>query len=208
MSNRSRTLRRKVSRQPLRRTLLIFVEGAKTEEQYIKSWASAYRGMVSVTVSDTRGVPLTLVKAACDTARKDRRISQKRGGPMYDEYWCMFDRDDHPNMKEAVEMARDNSIGVAVSVPCLELWFLIHFEDQTASINRASALSRSKGHLSCGKSLSSAALANLIERYPMAKGRAVALDDKHRGDGTGPFPNPSSGVWRVVDSIKWSGDTG
>lgn len=179
----------------------MFVEGEQTEEQYVKSWARAYRATVSVTVPKTHGTPVTLVKAASAEARRDRRIPAKQGGPVYDEYWCVFDRDAHPNVDQAFQMARDNDIFVALSVPCLELWFLIHFEDQTASIDRSHAQSRSSSHLSCEKSLTHDALEQLVTRYPAAKTRAVALDAKHRGDGTGPFPNPSSGMWRLVDSI-------
>lgn len=206
MNNRNRPLVRRVSKQATRRTLLLFVEGAKTEELYLTRWVREHRATVAVAFSNTRGSPLTLVKAACEAARRDRRISEKRGGPLYDEYWCVFDRDDHPNMDQAFQMARDNRIYVALSVPCLELWFLIHFEDQTAPIHRADAQSRSKSHLLCEKSLTDDALGQLVVRYPEAKSRAVALDTKHLGDGTGPFPNPSSGVWRLVDSIAKGDD--
>lgn len=202
MSNRSRSIRRKVSRRAQRRTLLVFVEGAKTEEQYLKGWASRHRESAAITISDTRGVPLTLVRAASEAARRDRRISKNRGGPLYDEYWCVFDRDDHPNVDQAVQMARDNGINTALSVPCMEFWFVIHFEDQTAAVDRFAVQSRSRDLLSCEKSLTPAAVNALVERYPAAKDRAIALDAKHRGDGTGPFPNPSSAVWRLVESIK------
>lgn len=206
MSNRNRRLERRASKRVELRNLLVFVEGEKTEEQYVKSWAREYRGTVSVTVPKTHGTPLALVKAASDEAKRDRRISAKRGGPNYDEYWCVFDKDEHPRMGEAIQMAKDNDIRVALSVPCLELWFLIHFEDQTASIDRSVAQSRSSSHLSCEKSLTHKALEQLIARYPEAKTRAIALDAKHRGDGTRPFPNPSSGVWQLVESIAKGDD--
>ena len=48
----------------------------------------------------------------------------------------MFDRDVHHKYADAIKMANDNGFRLAISNPCLELWFLLHFHDQTAWIHR------------------------------------------------------------------------
>jgi hypothetical protein len=49
----------------------------------------------------------------------------------------MFDRDEHPNFARAIDLADRHGIKLAMSNPCLELWFILHFEDQTAySLNQ------------------------------------------------------------------------
>ena len=114
----------------------------------------------------------------------------------------MFDIDEHPSLHEVRTMAADNGINLAVSSPCLELWFLLHYADQTAHIDRHDAQRRSADLLHCEKALTRDALESLEEFYPEARDRARALDSKHAGDGSPPWTNPSSGVWRVVDSIR------
>ena len=98
-------------------------------------------------------------------------------------------------------MAQEHCIHLAISNPCIELWFLLHFEDQTAYIERRQAQSLAKEQLGCGKRLDDDALGALEEGFEEAKKRARYLDVKHEGDGSGANANPSSGVWRLVDSI-------
>ena len=121
-----------------------------------------------------------------------------------------MDVDQHPNLGPAVEKAVANGISVAVSNPCIELWFILHFHEQTAHIERDAAQAISKKLLGCDKALDQEALRELMERYPGAKEKAVALDDKHRGDDRAAGSNPSSGVWRLIDRIadETPGDAG
>ena len=114
----------------------------------------------------------------------------------------MFDRDEHPNFAAAVDLAVRHGIRLAVSNPCIELWFLLHFEDQSAFIDRHEAQARAEAVLRCSKVLSPAALDALVDRYDEAKNRAIRLDDKHLGDGSPPGSNPSSGLWRVVNQVR------
>ena len=99
-----------------------------------------------------------------------------------------------------------NEIEVAISNPCVELWFLLHFEDRTASISRHEAQRLAKQHLDSGKSLAPQALRLLEERHPDAKKRAIDLDRKHSGDGSPPRSNPSSDLWRLIDRITGIAD--
>jgi hypothetical protein len=99
-------------------------------------------------------------------------------------------------------LAHANNINVALSSPCLELWFLIHFENQTAYLDRREAQKRSKILLGCGKALSQSALDMLVENYDVAKSRAQALEAKHLGDRASRPWNPHSDLWKLIDAIK------
>lgn len=193
---------RRVTGDAVRRELLVFVEGKVTEEEYLNRYRRMHRDAVRVHVDDFRGVPMSLVRRAIEAKKESEKDARRQRGRAYDEVWCVFDVDQHTSLKEAMALAQEHKINVAVSNPCIELWFLLHFADQTAHIERRDAQKEAEGHTQCKKSLSREALSDLDERYEEAKARAIRLDEKHDGD-VRPFPddNPSSGVWRIVDSI-------
>lgn len=160
-----------------RRQILVFTEGAKTEPGYLLDVYRRNRERVIVTVSSFHGAPLSLVRAAV-RQRRAHELDQRRGrGAAYDEYWCMFDVDEHPGIPEALGLARSHEIRIAVSNPCIELWFLLHFIDQTA-------------------------LELLAACHEAARIRAKNLEKKHEGDGSPGQSNPSSSAWRIVDAIR------
>ena len=78
---------------------------------------------------------------------------------------------------------------------------MLHYKEQTAHIDRHAAQSfmRAQG---CDKPPSQAILAYLEEHYEEAADRARRLDAKHDGDDSPPGSNPSSTVWRLVESIR------
>lgn len=42
----------------------------------------------------------------------------------------------------------------------------------------------------------------LAPNYELARQRAQALDNKHAGDGSPEGSNPSSRLWKIIDSIQ------
>lgn len=65
--------------------------------------------------------PLNWVKAAHESLN------------VYDEVWCLFDKDEHPKQKEAFELAaqiveQGGNLHIAFSSRCIEYYFLLHFE--------------------------------------------------------------------------------
>lgn len=180
----------------------MFVEGARTEEDYLVHWHRLCRMRVNVRIDPFRGAPRQLIDRAAREKRQSDRDARRGRGRAYDEVWCMFDVDEHPALHEVETMAADNGIHLAVSSPCLELWFVLHFEDQTAHIERDVAQRRSAELLRSGKVLSPDALTALEAHHLEARSRAQGLDRKHEGDSSPPWTNPSTGAWRVVDSIR------
>ncbi len=202
MTERATGAPRRARTNATRRQILVFTEGEKTEGGYLLPWRREYRDRVLITIDPFHGVPLSLVDKAAETKRAEMR-DQKRGrGRAHDEIWCMFDIDAHPNVPDAIQKAKANGIGLAISNPCVELWFILHFEDQTAYVNRHVAQSRSSELLGCGKSLSRAAMDRLHDSYEDARRRAHSLDAKHDGDGSPAGSNPSSSIWALIESIR------
>ena len=199
-SHRSRPLRRTQTSQPTRR-IAIFTEGKKTEPGYFDHWHREYRQQVQLDIRGGLGAPLTVVEHAVKRKRHEARESRRGRGRASDEYWCVFDVDQHPNIDAAIQKAQANGIEVALSNPCIELWFVLHFQDQAAHIERAAVQAASRQLLDCDKLLDRNALQELERRVTDARRRAQALDDKHEGDGRAPGSNPSSGLWRLIDRI-------
>lgn len=193
--------RRTVAARASRRDLLVFVEGQVTEEIYLTYWRRRFRAQVNVEIHEFHGTPHALVTRAVETKAANERAERKGRGRAHDEVWCVFDVDEHPKLREAMELANASGIKLAISNPCIELWFLLHFANQTAYIERHSAQTQSQARLECGKELDEAALSLLATNFPTAMSRAIALDAKHHGDGTPAPGNPSSGVWGIVEAI-------
>jgi hypothetical protein len=146
---------------------------------------------------------MTLVDHAIVAKREAEREERRAGGVAWDEIWCVFDEDSDPNLNAAIVKAEASGIRLAVSSPCIELWFILHFEDRSAYIDRRAAQSRARELLGCEKALSDNALGVLGDRHDDAKVRAMALDAKHSGDGSPVRSNPSSEVWKLVDRIRY-----
>jgi hypothetical protein len=125
-----------------------------------------------------------LVRRAIKQRAGDLRESKRGLGDAYDEYWCVFDVDTHPHLNEALQLARSEDIRVALSNPCIELWIIIHFQDQTAYLSAEVAVEKAAVLLGCGKTPTPTALERLVERYNDAKERARQLDKKHDNDGS------------------------
>jgi hypothetical protein len=133
-SHRRDRHRRPARRPPFREPkpiILIVCEGERTEREYFEGFARVYRKLVDVQVAPEHGVPRTVVNIAKkykqeaeDAAKREHDENLK-----YDSVWCVFDVDDHPNVADALQMARDNGIKLAISNPCFELWLLLHFRD-------------------------------------------------------------------------------
>ncbi len=191
-----------------RRQILVFVEGKRTEEGYIRFWAREHRDKIIVNIDERRADPMSLVRRAIDRAEWERREERRQRGSAHDEVWCVFDVDTHPRLAEAMRLADRHGIRVAVSNPCIELWFVLHFEDQTAEISSKAVQARSAEFLKCKKTLTHDALALLADRHDEAATRARALDKKHAGDGRPRRSNPSSELWRLIDAIVRPPDLG
>ena len=129
-------LRRRKPRITPNRRILIVCEGEVTEPRYFRDLGNRVRTGLEVKVVGPVGVPWTVVSEAIRLSAEARRAAKREQDRflLYDEIWCVFDRDDHPRVNESINRAKAHGLSVALSNPCFELWILLHFQDQTAHI--------------------------------------------------------------------------
>lgn len=184
------------------RKIRIHTEGKKTEPGYLNMLGRRYNHLVNIDIDTTGQGPKSLVEQACKD--EDERRRRRRPAPPYDydEIWCVFDVDEHPDINQAINRARQKGVKVAVSNPCFELWLVLHQQDRTAYIDRR-AVQRLARELELikGKRIDDSSFNLLLDKYEDARRRAKELDRRHKGNLSSPWSNPSTGVWRLVDSI-------
>ncbi len=62
---------------------------------------------------------MSLVERAVALVEQRRNaIRRGRGDAPFDEIWCVFDRDEHPYVSDAIALAKHHQIGVAFTNPC------------------------------------------------------------------------------------------
>lgn len=113
----------------------VFSEGQSTEPAYLRSFSAEHGNARVDVIVEAVGGPMTVVRAGAAKRRELRRslLSEK------DQVWAAFDRDDHPRLDEAFELARIHDVRIAFSNPCFELWALLHIDDLTRAVSSADA---------------------------------------------------------------------
>ena len=113
--------------------VLIVCEGGKTEPNYfgrLRTVCGLANANIRITPADGTD-PVSIVRFAQDEYDEHDRV------------YCVFDRNGHPNFDEALTLARQSALGKSgvlrtiTSVPCFELWVLLHFAYSTAPFNKA-----------------------------------------------------------------------
>jgi hypothetical protein len=154
-------LERKASRRAPYDRILIVSEGSRTEPNYFKEIREEYRlhtANVEVQPSGFGTAPIQVVKYARDLFTSGDR--HKHIPPRaFERVYAVFDRDEHESYFNALSLAESldsklrNDLRQPVrflavaSVPCFELWLLLHFEDIKSPLHRDEVLRRLKGHL-------------------------------------------------------------
>src|SRR6202165_1126853 len=203
MTRRSPTsdLRRRRPQLEPRRRILIVCEGRRTEPEYFQALRVKLRAVVEVQIEPGGPDPKILVERAVARKRDtDREARLQRDRFLrYDEIWCVFDTDEHPKLADARQQAQAHGIELAISNPCFELWALLHFQDQSAFLERHVAVTRLKKHLPHYKKVLPFEV--LHPKYPAAVLRAQELDRRCQDAGR-PGNNPSTGVYRLTESMR------
>jgi len=190
-----RSLRRKPGRKPGRALILIIGEG-DTERAYFRALCANLRlPNIEVQFSCRQGsAPINIVDCAVQKAKEP-------GG--YESIWCVFDRDEHESFARAraklQQHARRMPLHEALSIPCFELWLLLHFEFTDALFPNCNALiQRLRQHLPQYIKANAAQARALLAKLEDALLNAQRLESRyaHIGD------NPSTSVHRLVRHLQ------
>ena len=127
-----------------KRVILVSVEGKnKTEKNYINNYSSREKDFVIKVVPGNETDPINLVEQAIRKA-KELNLNLEED----DKAYIVFDLDTNINknkqIKEAIDLANQNNIIPIVSTPCIELWFLLHYEYTTATMNNDEVIKKLK----------------------------------------------------------------
>jgi len=117
-------------------TILLLVEG-ETEQIYFSQLRSFERlaGITVIPKLAKRSSPIHIMKEAINAFDVDA----------YDFVWCVFDRDvldatKPADFDEVYHQAKAMGIRFAESLPCFEVWFLLHFSVPSKYYANASAV--------------------------------------------------------------------
>jgi hypothetical protein len=197
---RSALQRRPGQRSP-RSITLIVCEG-ETEEAYFEA-ARTHLDLTTAEVviaDNTKGsAPISVVNCAEERARE-------QGG--YDMIFCVFDRDGHESYDRARERIRGLAarsrqrlnIREAISVPCFELWVLLHFErtDRPFANCTEVVVRIRREHLEGYQKANDKVAKELMSRVDTALANARWLAERTAIDDE----NPSTSVHTVLQHLK------
>lgn len=128
---------RKVTGRTKRKRFLIVCEGKATEPNYFKCFQELGKNTQTATIQieDLGAVGITVVKKA--------KKLKEQGNYENDEVWCVFDRDlkqennNQQNFNEAIKLAIEYELNLAISNDAFELWYLLHYEYYESETHRS-----------------------------------------------------------------------
>jgi len=128
---RGKSHKRRSDYLEIRNRILIICEGQKTEPNYFRRFPQSK--VFAVTV---HGAGMNTDALVIKALEKKQEAIRKQ--VPYNEVWCVFDRDsftpDHFN--RALDLGESRGIRIAYSNQAFELWYLLHFDFHTSSIDR------------------------------------------------------------------------
>lgn len=132
--------------------ILIVCEDSKSAPSYFEflrdKW-SIEAAQILIVGKECGSDPVSVVQYAIDAKKNNIKLSRRSPELKYDQIWCVIDRDRHPNLNDALDRARHNLIQIALSEPCLEIWFLLHYRYTTKPyINYDDLRNDLKAHIS------------------------------------------------------------
>lgn len=139
--------RKKSGRRKRNPVVYLICEGSETEIRYFKKFRS-------------RECNIDIVPIPSQYKSADKLVQKARATIGYSPYypdegdiiWCVFDRDDNTNamLSKAKQVAIKEGYQIAFSNPSFEVWFLLHFNNQTTPVENCEAaikLLKKKGRL-------------------------------------------------------------
>lgn len=200
----SKPLKRSTETRRVKKTIWVFTEGKKTEPDYVRALKQLdhirENTTIAVEIARDHVVPYPLVQ----------RALSKTGVEDVDEVWCLFDVESPqkpPRLREAIQLAEQSGVRIAVSNPCFELWLLLHDRAVSGHLTTSQAEKHAQDLLGVdGKNIVDPS--TLIGRKAKARERAVRLRAGHDSAGTMfPDDNPSTTVDMFVESVERAATT-
>lgn len=207
--------RRRFERRQGRRAgydrILIVCEGSKTEPSYFGEIRIAYRlptTNITVLPAGAGTAPIQVVQYAQELFERGD-LGKSIRPRTFEQVFAVFDRDDHKSYADALKKAAaldrglKNDLGqpvpfeAIVSVPCFELWLLLHFEDVLAPLHRDDVTHRLRKHLPEYAKSAKRTFADTRGHLDTAMRRAQTLASRFQAD-TQKEQTPYTTVFKLV----------
>ena len=166
----------------MRPNFFVFCEG-KTEITYVKFLRSVFRVPVQVvTKKSDSNISVEFVE------RSKREYVQTKN----DKTFLMFDLDVERMLEHLQKLPQATML---VSNPCVELWFLLHYQNIENEICSEECLRKLLTHSPQYEkgALTEDEKRTLVENMPEAIGRAKRLEE---------YKNPSTSVYRLIEAME------
>ena len=202
------SLRRRGPQREPKRRFILYCEGTNTEPAYFRAVRHACSSaLISVESHGGIGVPMTIAKAAKAHAESaglsPRSRLRKNSFERQDQAWAVFDRDEHPEFEQAVQLCELSGVRVARSNPCIELWLILHERDYNRSNRRQSVQADLKALRPeyDPRRAKTPDCDELVRRVKNAEERAAAQLRERELNGN-PYGNPSTTVGNLTRAIR------
>lgn len=166
----------------MRPNFFVFCEG-KTEITYVKFLRSVFRVPIQVvTKKSDSNISVDFI----EHSKRDYVQTQN------DKTFLMFDLDVEGMLEH---LRKISQVTLLVSNPCVELWFLMHYEDVGKEITTESCIRKLMAHSPQYEkgTLSESEKRILVENMSKAVERAKKLKE---------YGNPSSSVYRLIEEME------
>lgn len=188
-----RQLERKQSQRASYDRILIVSEGSKTEPLYFKEIRSAHRlhtANVEVQPSELGTAPIQVVRYA-EALFKNGNPHKGIRPKAFEQVYAVFDRDEHLTYFDALSLAasldgklrnddkQPVTFRAVASVPCFELWLLLHYEDIQHILHRDEVLERLRQHMPGYEKGAGGSFATTRDRLEIASQRAYRLAERN-----------------------------
>jgi hypothetical protein len=198
--------RRPPFREP-RGRILIVCEGEKTEPNYFKEFRKKLRLLtveIEIAGKECGSAPVSVVDYAIKM-EEDAKNSSIKGN--YDTVWCVMDVDNHGTLVAAIDKAKSHksqNIEIALSNPCFEYWFLLHFKKTSRMINSSEASRALKKHFPKYEKSDPTTFHTFYPHTDTAiRNSKNIIRENHYGDDiSGKDCNPCTHVHLVVEEIQ------
>ena len=183
-----RRCQRAARKQPQRKVILIVCEG-ETEEAYFRTVKTHYR--------NPKTPNLKIVRDRSDPVRAvEKGIRLNKDGD-FDHVFCVVDGDKPDRIALARKrIGKRDDFDLIVSLPCFEVWLLLHFAQSDAPFAECAAVcARLREYLPDYVKGLSYDFNTITSRIDDAVGNAYWLAERERA-------KPATDVHRVLDSIR------
>ena len=167
------------------RSVLVVTNGVRTEVDYFNGiraepWITATK----VVIKFESGEPNAIITRAA-VLRDDNE---------YDEAWVVCDVDEF-DVTVAITNARELEVGLTLSVPCFEVWLILHLSNTCPGFNNCAQADRFLRRILSGWDKTALRFSDFRDGVFDAVARAKRLGDP-------PDSNPSTAVWRLIESLS------